>query len=792
MLVKELEELKRSKNDIESELAASHDEVLSLSSKAEQARKEIDTAYQELEDKDDIVAGLDAENEDLKSALQKSEQQLAVMETDAMQALELTEAVQSQLKEKSDRYEQSKLELVSDLNSARQEITKLQKNAESSQTAWAQKVIKHSEEIENLKFRLEETVEEKEAQLIESEKLNSVVAQAGSELVTARTEIADLKSELANNIASAKQTADLQEQLEEAKDQAAISLTQIGSLTSEIEDIKTQLSLKTEELVVATTSQAKSEVHQTELNAQLKSFQHRANEAELELAETSESLAKQQTSYAELETTARQDRDELTFQLSKYSELEASVEPLKNQILETQRELSETANLLKQEKSTREEIEKTAGQQAEEVSVLSSAKSNIEAKLKPLEMRAKEAEQQLEETVKLLEHEQTQLAKIAKEAQDADAKQELQISKYAELEASVESRENQMLKAQQELIETANQLEQERSMREEIENTVKQQAEELSVLRSGKATIEAELKPLELRAQRAEKQLEESVKLRDHERVHHAEIAKTAQDADARLNSQLSRCLELETSIKSLEGQIQEAGEQLEQTTNELDKTKSLQIELEKTTEQQKAQLIQKEIQHEELETKLRETVESDDDALRINSEKLDRQLDELDELQIAFQNEKMQHSEVLKKLKSSQLRIADLEQQSQASSVNESNYIEMAKKVVKYKTAFQQSEARVQGLAEQKSRMSDLATEYLAVGKFLKGKLDAQLASNADLQRRLGNGSSNGATPAEFNRLVQERARVHILEVKANFEERIKKKNKIIRKLKNREHVQS
>ena len=356
--------------------------------------------------------------------------------------------------------------------------------------------------------------------------------------------------------------------------------------------------------------------------------------------------------------------------------------------------------------------------------------------MKPLEKRAQEAERQLEETVKLLEQEQTQLAKV--------------------------------------------------------ESTVQQQAEELSVLSSGKSNVEAELKPLEKRAQEAERQLEETVKLLEQEQAQLVAIQKTAQEHDAELHTQQSRVLELETNAKSLESQIQAAGEKLEQMTDELDKTKSLQIELEKITEQQKAQLNQKEIQYTQLEAKLRETVESNSDKHSSESERLERQGLKLDELQFALQNEKEQRLELLEKMKSGQIRIAELEQQSQASSVNESNYKEMAKKVVKYKTAYRESKADLEEIAEQKSNMSELATEYLTAAKTLKGELDAQLKITAELQRRLDGASSNSVNPSDLDLLVQERARAHVLSLKEQFEERIKKKNALIRKLKNRESVQS
>ena len=679
-LVEESEQLKLAQTQTQSELVTAKEEISILSSNAEQAEREKDTAYQEMSNKSDIATGLHEENENLKSTLEIVKNQLATAETDAKNASDSTETIQIQLKQEANRYEQSKQELVSELESARHEIAKLHQNAESSKSELDQNAAKHAQKIESLESRLQETEKEKESRLVENEKLNSIVAKAESELASAQAEITDLKSELADNHAAAEHTAAIQKQLEDANAQAVVSLKQIDLLTSEVGELKKQLGLEIDKLDAATNSQAKRDEQWAELNAQSKFLEQRAKQAELQLAETSEMLTKQQASNAELETAAKQDRNELTLQVAKYSELEANAESLENQMVESQREFTETVSLLEREKSNREKVENTVKQQAADLSVLRSRKSNIESEFKSLEMRAKEADRKLEETVKLLEREQAQ----------------------------------------------------------------------------------------------------------------HAEIKITAKDSDAKLISQLSRCLELETSVKFFERQIQESDEKLEQTTSELDMTKSLQIELEKTTEQQKTQLNQKEINYIELEAKLRETVESNTDKHALKSERLERQGLKLDELQFALQNEEAQRSEVLKKLESSQLRIAELEQQSQASSVNESNYKEMAKKVVKYKTAFQKNNAHLGELAGQKLKMSELANEYLAAAKILKRDLDAQLEITDDLTRRLDNASSDNVNRSDLNYLVQERARAHVMDLKVKFEERLKKKNKIIRKLKNRESIQS
>ena len=72
------------------------------------------------------------------------------------------------------------------------------------------------------------------------------------------------------------------------------------------------------------------------------------------------------------------------------------------------------------------------------------------------------------------------------------------------MEANAASLENQMLDAHRKLNETVSFLEQEKATRKEIEQTVQQQAKELSVLSSEKLNTAAELEPLEMRAKEAE------------------------------------------------------------------------------------------------------------------------------------------------------------------------------------------------------------------------------------------------------------------------------------------------
>ena len=124
---------------------------------------------------------------------------------------------------------------------------------------------------------------------------------------------------------------------------------------------------------------------------------------------------------------------------------------------------------------------------------------------------------------------------------------------------------------------------------------------------------------------------------------------------------------------------------------------------------------------------------------------------------------------------------------------VNESEYNELAKKVVKYKTAFRKSKTQIELLSAKKAEMSELATEYLTVVKTMKRDLDAQTQLNAELKQQLAKANPNNAMPdaRALKDLVQQRARAHVLKLKNEFEARLKEKNELIRKLKDRQTIE-
>ena len=215
--------------------------------------------------------------------------------------------------------------------------------------------------------------------------------------------------------------------------------------------------------------------------------------------------------------------------------------------------------------------------------------------------------------------------------------------------------------------------------------------------------------------------------------------------------------------MESLEDQAKQTQLKLDQAASQLEQQQSLNDELEKNAKQQQEELSLKASKHSELQTKLQELTASHADKLTAESKKLERQGLKLDELRLALESEREQRSAIHEELEANQIRIVELEKQAESSAVNESNYNELAQKVVKYKTAYRKNKALIEGLADQKTKMSDLATEYLAAAKILRRDLDAQLEANAELKQKLSQAGDSGPDQADLKRLVEQRARAHV-----------------------------
>ena len=154
--------------------------------------------------------------------------------------------------------------------------------------------------------------------------------------------------------------------------------------------------------------------------------------------------------------------------------------------------------------------------------------------------------------------------------------------------------------------------------------------------------------------------------------------------------------------------------------------------------------------------------------------------------------------AEIGEKLIVKDVLIQDLERELSVAGVNRTNYTALAKKVVSYKNLNLVKDEKLEQLTSQNMRMSDLATEYFEDVKELRGELSDQIKLVSVLKQQLqkaelNHGKSTTAdldarnrapSKEELDHLVAQRVRKYVLQLKSDFEMRIKRKNSIIRKL--------
>ena len=188
---------------------------------------------------------------------------------------------------------------------------------------------------------------------------------------------------------------------------------------------------------------------------------------------------------------------------------------------------------------------------------------------------------------------------------------------------------------------------------------------------------------------------------------------------------------------------------------------------------------------------------------LQANVERLEQ---EMDELRSELSAEKTSGAEAVEKLAASESQLAQLQEELSSTSVNRENYKTLANKMVRYKRRYRENKLRIEELTGKNKSMKALATEYFQDAKKLRNDLSQQVELAESLKQKLQtpqqpNGSvanasdqglTSGLSQSEINSLVEKRARKYVLELKAHFEMRIKRKNDLIRKLREAAGIQS
>ena len=148
----------------------------------------------------------------------------------------------------------------------------------------------------------------------------------------------------------------------------------------------------------------------------------------------------------------------------------------------------------------------------------------------------------------------------------------------------------------------------------------------------------------------------------------------------------------------------------------------------------------------------------------------------EVEQLRLELNEEKAAVAESVEKLAASRSKVSRLREERSNAEVNRSNYMKLAKKVVRYKKLYRASEETIKHLTEQNTGLSHLAAEYLEATDGMMEEFSERAKLVTKLKQRMLQSESN-KTNAEPNDMVEETSlaeqpsRQNLLTLQADFE---------------------
>lgn len=527
-----------------------------------------------------------------------------------------------------------------------------------------------------------------------------------------------------------------------------------------------QLAKKTEELEVLDATRIEYENKLSQMDAHVAGLEKQAQGDELKLNQALDSLAKEQALSASLKKEVKdrsENNAELTLQLTKHSELEASFESLCFRHKEAEQSLAQTSTALEQEQQRHARLKEKTSQLQQQVE---DAQRKLVAAGKDHEQELSlrvELEETNEKLVADLDRQSSEYSKLEAQLHEAtqsgNKKLKSQAAKFVELEKRADSLQQQADEANRKLAALAKGHEQEAAMRAQFEKT----NEQLVAVLDRKASEHSELE----------------VQLRE------------ATQSSNELKAQAAKFVELEERADSLQRQSDEANRQLAASAKGYEQETALRAQLEKANKQLVADLDRKASEYSKLEVQLREATQSGSEQLKSEAVKYLELEKRVGEVQVAFDKEKSLRVELQLALDSKTTQIDELEQQVLSASDAVADHDKLLRKLKKYKSVHRKNKEYLEQISRVAARLKERASEYQAAVETLNNDLNTQRELTARLQGELDK-SSGVPDQDQLNRLMQQQARNHVLSMKLQFEEGIKKKNQIIRKLESRIKAES
>ena len=727
-LLKQLAESEQLEKEARTELDSANQSLESLTARLGQAE-------QELNRKDDAAESLMQEHAALKSDFEKLDQKLAATTDESKVLAESKQAIKFELQSEKDLLKQTQANFD-------QQVEELKTSLASSQAALEQNASEHAVATKSLQAKLDngtQAIAESEAQHKEvCQQLESKLEQAESELVSLRDESRALKSKMADLAGNASNANALNE----------------------------QLAKKTEELEVLDATRIEYENKLSQMDAHVAGLEKQAQGDELKLNQALDSLAKEQALSASLKKEVKdrsENNAELTLQLTKHSELEASFESLCFRHKEAEQSLAQTSTALEQEQQRHARLKEKTSQLQQQVE---DAQRKLVAAGKDHEQELSlrvELEETNEKLVADLDRQSSEYSKLEAQLHEAtqsgNKKLKSQAAKFVELEKRADSLQQQADEANRKLAASAKGHEQETTLRAQFEKTNEQLVADLDRKASEHSKLEVQLRE--------------------------------AIQSSNELKAQAAKFVELEERADSLQRQSDEANRQLAASAKGYEQETALRAQLEKANKQLVADLDRKASEYSKLEVQLREATQSGSEQLKSEAVKYLELEKRVGEVQVAFDKEKSLRVELQLALDSKTTQIDELEQQVLSASDAVADHDKLLRKLKKYKSVHRKNKEYLEQISRVAARLKERASEYQAAVETLNNDLNTQRELTARLQGELDK-SSDVPDQDQLNRLMQQQARNHVLSMKLQFEEGIKKKNQIIRKLESRIKAES
>ena len=777
----------------ESQLVASKEEVARLNAQiveqAEGARLKLEETLAALSDEQTL------HNQLKETAVEDWEE----LSSQASRLREQELKIDSLTEQLSDQAAKSEQELASASVLLEQERTALAKFKEDS---WKREEDERTMSLTQMKT-LKEDLADRATQIAKLE-LSLDETASNAELMAASLEESNGRfQELTQELAASKQV--------EGK-----SKSELADAAKELEALRLKATRSEEELQTAT-EEARGNADLadrlreecTALKSSLEHIENQLGEKETTVIEHAKVQEKLQSQLlAEIDNhalAAKQFESEITKRESRLVASEEEVARLNAQVVEqaedAQQKLKETLALLSDEQTLHNQLKEATMVGGDELSLQASKlreqESKIDSLTEQLTDQTAKSEQELASALAMLEQERTALAKFKEDARKREEDERaMSLSQMKTLKENLTDRTTQIEKLQTSLDETASnaelmaasleesngrfqELTQELAASKQVEENAKSELadakKELEALRLNAARSEEELQAA---AKDAQRKLDETLSMLANEQALHNRLKEVKSGDGDELSLQASKLREQEAAIDLFRQQAAESEQKLVETLEMLEREKACVAETEEAARERDGEMNVLVAKNSDLERSL--------ESIQQRSEETER---EFAETQERLKDEQELRAETLQELEASKRRVGELEQEADASAVTVESHNKLVRKLVGYRKAYRESKALIKGLAVQKSEMSDLATEYLAMARTVRHELDEERENNLRLTSELekANSSRVNFDDPEVKRQVDLIAGEFVLDLKSQFERKLKEKNHVIRQLQSR-----